>query len=150
MSLLEKIDPAATEDQIEPGKRLIRIGSSGGASLAERLSWRLHRLSWRTPFHSLRLRGRFPLKLLAVPKDPVAGDKAAGEAILQGEFRHRGEHLVRSTRSISAMATYRATSSTISTASNGCAISPPPRPANAPARSPRRRCTSGSPLTPRP
>lgn len=90
MSLLEKIDRPAGEDEIEPGKRLIRVGPSGGASLAERISWRLHRLSWRTPFHSLHLRGRFPLKLLAVPKDPVAGDKAAGEAILHGRFLHRG------------------------------------------------------------
>lgn len=91
MSLLEKIDRPPGEDQIEPGKRLIKVGPSGGASLAERISWRLHRLSWKTPFHSLRLRGRFPLKLLAVPKDPIAGDKAAGEAILHGRFLHRGE-----------------------------------------------------------
>jgi uncharacterized heparinase superfamily protein len=90
MSLLEKIDRPAAEDQIEPGKRLIKVGPSGGASLAERISWRLHRLSWKTPFHSLHLRGRFPLKLLAVPKDPVAGDKAAGDAILHGRFLHRG------------------------------------------------------------
>ncbi|MEA3002433.1 MAG: hypothetical protein QOH81_1221 [Sphingomonadales bacterium] len=89
MSLLEKIDPRIGEDQIEPGKRLITVGPGGGASLAERISWRLHRLSWRTPFHSLR--GRFPLKLLAVPKDPIAGDKAAGEAILHGRLVHRGE-----------------------------------------------------------
>jgi uncharacterized heparinase superfamily protein len=88
VSLLEKIDPPTGEEQIEPGKRLIKVGPSGGASLAERISWRLHRLSWKTPFHSLR--GRFPLKLLAVPKDPVAGDKAAGEAILRGRFLHRG------------------------------------------------------------
>src|SRR4051812_28043925 len=91
MSLLEKIARPAGEDEIEPGKRLIKVGPSGGASLAERISWRLHRLSWKTPFHSLRLRGRFPLKLLAVPKDPIAGDKAAGEAILHGRFLHRGE-----------------------------------------------------------
>jgi uncharacterized heparinase superfamily protein len=90
MSLLEKIPPAG-EEQIEPGRRLIKVGPGGGASLAERISWRLHRLSWRTPFHSLSLRGRFPLKLLAVPKDPIAGDKAAGEAILHGRFLHRGE-----------------------------------------------------------
>jgi uncharacterized heparinase superfamily protein len=90
MSLLEKIEPEG-EEQIEPGKRLIKVGDEGGATLAERLSWRLHRLSWRTPFHAIRLRGRFPLKLLAVPKDPVAGDKAAGEAILRGRFLRRGE-----------------------------------------------------------
>jgi uncharacterized heparinase superfamily protein len=84
-------DPAGGEDGIEPGKRLIRAGDDRGVSLAERLSWSLHRLSWRTPLHSLRLRGRHPLKLLAVPKDPVAGDKLAGEAILRGRFLHRGE-----------------------------------------------------------
>jgi uncharacterized heparinase superfamily protein len=88
MSLLEKI--GAGEDRIEPGKRLIKVGDDRGASLAERLAWRLHRLSWRTPFHAVRLRGRFPLKLLAVPKDPIAGDKAAGEALLHGAFLHRG------------------------------------------------------------
>ena len=79
------------EDGIEAGKRLIRLADDRGVSLSERLSWRLHRLSWRTPFHSFRLRGRYPLKLLAVPKDPIAGDKAAGEAILKGTFLHRGE-----------------------------------------------------------
>ena len=80
-----------SEDGIEPGKRLIKAGDDRNASLAERISWRLHRLSWRTPFHRLRLRGRAPLKLLAVPKDPIAGDKVAGEAILKGAFLHRGE-----------------------------------------------------------
>jgi uncharacterized heparinase superfamily protein len=88
MSLLEKIDPPA-EEKVEPGRQLIRSGSDRGASFADRLSWRLHRLSWRTPFHALRLRGRFPLRLLAVPKDPIAGSKAAGEAILHGRLVHR-------------------------------------------------------------
>jgi uncharacterized heparinase superfamily protein len=90
MSLLAKIDPSESEHEIEPGKRLIRVGDDRGVSLAERLSWRLHRLSWRTPFHAFRLRGRFPLKLLTVPKDPIAGDKAAGEAILRGTLVHGG------------------------------------------------------------
>lgn len=93
MSLLARIDPLDGETQIEPGKRLIRVGDDRGVSLAERLSWRLHRLSWRTPFHAFRLRGRFPLKLIAVPKDPVAGDKAAGEAILRGKLVHGGEEV---------------------------------------------------------
>jgi len=90
MSLLEKIDPPES-GEIEPGKRLIRVGGGQGASLGEQLSSMLHRLSWRTPFHALRLRGRHPLKLLAVPKDPVAGDKSAGEALLRGRFVRRGE-----------------------------------------------------------
>ncbi|HEX8571942.1 MAG TPA: heparinase II/III family protein [Allosphingosinicella sp.] len=90
MSLLEKIDPPEA-GEIEPGKRLIRVGGGQGASLSEHLSSLVHRLSWRTPFHALRLRGRHPLKLLAVPKDPVAGDKAAGEALLHGRLVRRGE-----------------------------------------------------------
>lgn len=90
MSLLEKIDPLEGQGETETGKSLIRAGDDRGVSLAERLSWRLHRLTWRTPFHSFRLRGRFPLKLLAVPRDPVAGDKSAGEAILGGGFAHGG------------------------------------------------------------
>ncbi|HEV2745895.1 MAG TPA: heparinase II/III family protein [Allosphingosinicella sp.] len=90
MSLLERIQESGAEQEIEPGKRLIRVGDDRGVSLSERLAYRLHRLAWRTPFHSFRLRGRFPLKLLAVPKDPIAGDKAAGEAILGGAIVCRG------------------------------------------------------------
>jgi uncharacterized heparinase superfamily protein len=90
MSLLERIDATGEEGEIEPGKRLIRVGDDRGLSLAERLASRLHRLAWRTPFHALRLRGRFPLKLLAVPKDPVAGDKPLGEALLGGAFLYAG------------------------------------------------------------
>src|SRR3546814_3491241 len=67
-------DPAA--DGIEEGKRLIRLGGEKGLSLAERLQDRFHRLTWRTPIHTLRLRGRYPLKLIAVPEDPFFGDVA--------------------------------------------------------------------------
>lgn len=102
MSLLEKIDPPGS-DEIEPGKRLIRAGGGQGASLGEHLSSILHRLSWRTPFHALRLRGRAPLKLVAVPKDPVAGDKAAGEAILHGRFACGGETLAVDTLDFAAL-----------------------------------------------
>lgn len=84
MSLLERIEG----DTQGTGPQTIRAGDERGFSLSERLVNRLHKLAWRTPFHSLRLRGRFPLKLLSVPKDPVAGDKAAGEAILGGAIVH--------------------------------------------------------------
>lgn len=84
MSLLEKIDPPE-DAPIEPGKRLIKLDDRG-ASLGRRLAARLQRLPWRAPLEALRLRGRPPLKLVAVPKDPVAGDKAAGESIARGRF----------------------------------------------------------------
>ncbi|WP_298688256.1 heparinase II/III family protein [uncultured Sphingomonas sp.] len=73
-------------DGIEPGRRLIRVGDDRGASLAERVAARFHRLTWGTPLHALRLRGRFPLKLLGVPTDPIAGDREAGLDILDGEI----------------------------------------------------------------
>ena len=137
MSLLEKIDPPEA-DEIEPGKRLIRVGGGHGASLGEQLSSLLHRLSWRTPFHALRLRGRHPLKLLAVPKDPVAGDKAAGEAILARPLRPPRRDASRSmTLDFNDPGLPARSSPTICRASNGCATSPPRQPASGAPRWPR-------------
>jgi uncharacterized heparinase superfamily protein len=79
------------QDGVEQGKRLARLDGARGASLAEWLSRRLARVAWQMPLHRLRLRGRLPLKLLAVPHDPIAGDAAAGEALLTGRFLFRGE-----------------------------------------------------------
>lgn len=93
MSLLERIEPEDGLEEIEQGKRLIRVGDDRGLSLFERLNYRLHRLAWKTPLHALRLRGRVPLRLTAVPKDPIAGDKSAGEALLAGRFVHGGTEL---------------------------------------------------------
>ncbi len=78
--------PEPGADGIEPGRRLIRIGDDRGASLAERVAARFHRLTWGTPLHALRLRGRFPLKLLGVPRDPIAGDRETGLDIIDGEI----------------------------------------------------------------
>ena len=81
------IDP----DTIEGGKRLIRLGGDKGLSLTERLSERLHRLTWRTPIHGMRLKGRHPLKLIAVPDDPFLGDARRGHALLAGQMAFRDE-----------------------------------------------------------
>ena len=78
-------------DSIDEGKRLIRLGGDKGLSLAERLSERFHRLTWRTPIHGLRLKGRHPLKLIAVPDDPFPGDIRRGTALLGGTLLFRGE-----------------------------------------------------------
>lgn len=83
----------AAADGIEEGKRLIRLDDDRGASLAQRLANRLHLLTWRTPLHKMRLKGRFPLKLLAVPEDPIFGDVVAGRALLAGRISWRGETL---------------------------------------------------------
>nr|WP_299597348.1 heparinase II/III family protein [Sphingomonas bacterium] len=77
---------------MEPGKRLIRVKEEG-SSLTQRLAAHLQKLAWRTPLHNLRLRGRYPLKLLGVPENPLPGDSRAGAAILGGRIVHGGETL---------------------------------------------------------
>ncbi|MEO8723453.1 MAG: heparinase II/III family protein [Sphingobium sp.] len=87
------LPPAKTPagpDGIEDGKRLIRLSADKGASLAERLSTHFHRLTWRTPLHTMRLKGKYPLKLLAVPRDTILGDARAGKAMRAGYFLFRG------------------------------------------------------------
>lgn len=84
-------DPA--DDGIEQGKRLIRVADDKGLSLAERIANHFYRLSWKTPLHSRRLKGKYPLKLLAVPDDVVPGDPRAGQAIRAGYFLFRGQKL---------------------------------------------------------
>lgn len=83
-------DAAPIDDSIEPGKRLIRLPADKGLSLGDRVANAITRLTWRTPLHAFRLKGRFPLKLLGVPADPVPGDTRAGTAIRAGHFLHRG------------------------------------------------------------
>ncbi|WP_380788435.1 heparinase II/III family protein [Sphingomonas sp. R86521] len=78
-------------DGIDEGRRLIRLGGDAALSLADRLAERFHRLTWRTPIHSIRLKGRYPLKLIAVPDDPVMGDVGRGLALLEGVIGLRGE-----------------------------------------------------------
>lgn len=82
-------DPGA--DGIEEGKRLIRQGGERGLSLSERLAERFQRLAWRTPLHTIKLKGRYPLKLLTVADDPFFGDVERGHALLDGELAFRGE-----------------------------------------------------------
>ena len=84
----------AATDTVDQGKRLIRVGGDQGLSLAERVTERFRRLAWRSPIHSLRLRGRHPLKLITVADDPFAGDVARGNALMKGMLTFRGERRV--------------------------------------------------------
>jgi len=88
---LNDLTPGSGADGVEEGKRLIRLGGDRGLSLAERLSERLQKLTWRTPLHAMRLRGRHPLKLIAVADDPFFGDVPRGNALLDGAIQFRGE-----------------------------------------------------------
>ncbi len=84
-------DTPDTSDTIESGKRLVRARAASGSSLGERLLNQFYRLTWRTPIHAFKLRGRYPLKLLTVPEDPALGDTERGLAMLDGVIRWRGE-----------------------------------------------------------
>lgn len=71
----------------------LRADGSRGTSLADRLGHGLNRLTWRTPLHKLRLRGRYPVQLLDVPADPIPGSARAGRALLEGRMLHAGESI---------------------------------------------------------
>lgn len=83
----------AADDGIESGKRLIRLAEDKGLSLAERIANRFYLFSWKTPLHRRHLKGKYPLKLLAVPDSEIPGDMRAGQAIRAGYFLHRGRKL---------------------------------------------------------
>lgn len=90
----EEFDAPRTEiGDAAPSRALIRVGDDSHPTLAERVAAKFHRLAWRTPFHAFRLNGRYPLKLLAVPRDPVAGDVEGGAAILRGRIVHGSEEM---------------------------------------------------------
>lgn len=74
-------------------QRLTREGGDKGLSLSERLAGALSVVGYKSSLHKLRLKGRFPLKLTAVPKDPIAGNAAIGAAIVQGQLRHGGANV---------------------------------------------------------
>jgi uncharacterized heparinase superfamily protein len=69
----------------------LRRGSGDrGLSLTEKLTAGLTSRLYATPLHRFRLQGRFPLKLLAAPADPVPGDPHIGERIVAGRLIHAG------------------------------------------------------------
>lgn len=78
------------EEAASASHRLSREGGDRGVSLSERLSQGLHRMSYRTVLHKFALKGRFPLKLLAVPQDPLPGDPVAGTSVAAGRLTHGG------------------------------------------------------------
>lgn len=69
---------------------LIVRPKGAGQNLLERLSLEFYKLTWRTPLHSGRLKGKVPLRLLAVPHDPLEGNAARGQALRIGKFHYQG------------------------------------------------------------
>ncbi len=67
---------------------------SKAQSLAEKLSFAFHKLTWRTPIQKLRLSGNVPLRLLAKPNDPVPPNPQRGLAIKMGKFAFRDMDII--------------------------------------------------------
>ena len=82
--------PASPDFPDDEDASLRRGDGDRGLSLSERLAAGLATRVYASPLHRLRLRGRFPLKLLGVPVDPVPGDPHIGERILAGRLIHAG------------------------------------------------------------
>lgn len=71
-------------------RRSVMIRKNAAAqSLAEKLSFAFHKLTWRTPIQKMRLRGNVPLRLLAKPHDPVPPNHERGLAIKMGKLAFR-------------------------------------------------------------
>lgn len=69
---------------------LIVRPKGAGQNLLERLSLEFYKLTWRTPLHNGRLKGKVPLRLLALPEDRLEGDAARGQALRMGKFHFQG------------------------------------------------------------
>lgn len=80
----------ADDDGAHDSIRLIRQGGDRGPSLAEKLGDRLEQLRFQAPWYRMRLKGRFPLKLIAVPADPVPGDPRTGQKLKAGRLYRAG------------------------------------------------------------
>lgn len=76
-------------NQNRQGALIVRP-KGAGQNLLERLSLQFYKLTWRTPLHSGRLKGKVPLRLLAVPEDPLAGNAARGQSLRMGKFHYQG------------------------------------------------------------
>ena len=91
----QDLPPEEGEDGIEQGKRLIRVADDKGLSLTQKIAHHFYLLSWKTPIHGRRLKGKYPLKLLAVPDDDVPGDGRAGAAVTRHVVIGDGQQLER-------------------------------------------------------
>ena len=87
---MPKPPPDTTPLPDEEDGSLRRGDGDRGISLSERLAAGLASRVYASPLHRFRLRGRFPLKLLGVPVDPVPGDPHIGERIVAGRLIHAG------------------------------------------------------------
>lgn len=93
-----------TDDRtgIDSDRHIISAGT--GESLGDRVATWFERLTWRTPLHDRRLGGQHPVRLVAVPVDPLPGETDLGEALIEGWMYAGGEHHALTTLDMAAPA----------------------------------------------
>jgi len=86
-------DPAEGDDGVE--RYVLRRRRRDGAMRQSlRFIWRrLRAWGYATALYRLRLAGAPPLKLIATPADPWPGDRAAGQALLDGKMLLAGQRV---------------------------------------------------------
>jgi uncharacterized heparinase superfamily protein len=72
-----------------PPQRLVRLGVHG-PSLLERFAESIRLLGYRSGLYRLKLRGTYPLRLLAAPADPWPGNAQVGADIYKGQLGKAG------------------------------------------------------------
>ncbi len=77
-------------DAPNPNSSIAVRPKSRKQSIIERLSLGFYKLTWRTPLHNMRITGKLPLRLLAVPNDPLPADIKRGMAVRAGHFLFQG------------------------------------------------------------
>lgn len=83
-----KKERASEAPSIQVEGQVIRAhGPSLLSRLGDLISSNIRSLGYRTLFYSWRLKGSYPLKLTTIPEDPWPGDKARGDAFLDGHYR---------------------------------------------------------------
>lgn len=81
------------EAPMEEGRALMLRETGPAASLSEQFAELFYKLTWRTPLHKMRLTGKLPPRLYAVPDDPLPGDPVRGDAMRLDHFLFRGVKL---------------------------------------------------------
>jgi len=84
-------DEDHAKDEMSDGRSLmLRPDEEREGTLSERLIMAYYRTMWRMPRHKLRISGKMALRLLAVPVDPIEGDRTQGTALRMDYFLFRG------------------------------------------------------------
>lgn len=86
----EDVADAPVDDSETGSRELMVRGRSPAAPLAEHVMRLYYRMSWRSPFHRTKIKGKLPPRFKATPVSPLKGDPVRGDALRMGYYLFRG------------------------------------------------------------